>query len=56
MRYTIAITATLICDFMLLCADVIIAGNLGLWLAIHMAEDLYLAWLLKTSVEAEKVP
>lgn len=50
MRYTLAITTTLICDFVLLCADVIMTGNLALWLAIHIAEDLYLAWLLKNSV------
>ena len=44
----------LVCNFTLFCTDMIMTGNPGLWLAIHAAEDLYMAWLMKNLVEARK--
>lgn len=51
MKYTISIAIVFICDFALLCADVITTGNIGLWLTIHLAGDMGLLWLLNNSVE-----
>lgn len=50
MEYTLTIAATFICDLALLCGDIVISGNLWLWLAVHIAEILYITWLLKKSV------
>lgn len=43
----------LVFDFALFCTDMIVTGNPGLWLAIHVAEGLCMAWLMKNSVEVE---
>lgn len=51
MKYTIEIAVTLICDLMLLYADMIMTGNPELWLAIHTIGYLELEWLLENSVE-----
>lgn len=46
--------AVLVFDFVLLCTDAIMAGNLGLWIAIHAAGSLYVGWLIENSVEVRE--
>lgn len=46
--------AVLVFDFVLFCTDVIMAGNLGLWIAIHAAESLYVGGLIENSVEVKE--
>ena len=44
----------LACVFALFCTDMIVTSNPGLWLTIHAAEGLYMAWLIQNSVEEEQ--
>lgn len=44
----------LVLDFALFCTDMIVTGNPWLWLAIHVAEGLCMAWLMRNSVEVEQ--
>ena len=51
---TLIIVGVPACDFALFYTDMIVTDNPGLWLAIHAAEGLYIAWLMQNSVEVEK--
>lgn len=50
----VELITVLVFDFVLFCTDAIMAGNLGLWVAIHAAESLYVGWLIDNSVEMNR--
>lgn len=50
----IELIAVFVFDFVLFCTDAIMAGNLGLWIAIHAAGSLCVGWLIENSVEVRE--